>query len=165
MQKYARSFLLTSGTFFVLEVIKLNLSLSWGWVLTVAFLACLSGMLSERFPAMLCIAGAGCALFLSNGGEELLKNRIEFDLISYSILLASSFLVMSLLLDLAVFGQVKSKSPIFWGIGAVATVGTLLLPQIISEPWAGSDMPRLIVYTIIFFSQIMVNNAAGGGSK
>ena len=165
MQNYAKNFLLASGTFFVLEVLKTNLNLSWGWYLFLMLLTCLSGVISENFPAMLCIAGSGAVLFFSNGGEELLKNRVEFDFMSYSILLASSFIITSLLVDLAVFGQVKSKSPIFWGLGAVATVGTLLLPQIISEPWAGSDVPRLIIFTTIFFSQIVVNTAGGGGSK
>lgn len=156
MHTALKSLVVALGTFFVLKELEFNFSLGWSWILLIALLIAVLSAAAEFFPPLLCIGGAGFTLFCSNGVEQLINT--EWGFLLYSVLIGCSFILTSILLDVVVNGGVQSQSPIFWGIGVVVTVLSLLLPSWTgyTVPWIQGDIPRGISFTIIFFLQMLV---------
>lgn len=159
MRNALKTLIISLGTYFVLEEIELNFSLGWGWLLLLALVFAALGAVAvtERFTPLLCFGGAGTVLFCSNGVEQLIN--IEWGFLPYLVLIGCSFILTSILLDIAINGGIQIQSLIFWGIGLVAIAVTLWLPQWTgySVSWATGDIPRGISFIIIYFLQILLS--------
>lgn len=153
------------GNSFVLYEISQNKGEILCPMLFLAVFSAIGGNDSDKsFPPLLCISGAGFTLFCSNAAEQvitLIFPQLVFWV--YFVVISLSFCLTGVVLVNAIGGKFNIIFLILFGIGIGLTALTLLLPKWTGYtlPWTLTDFPRMILYSIVFFFQILVTQNSG----